>query len=434
MRRYFETALAGILLVGVVCAAQAQNAADDVASKPLLNTGVTGFIDASGLDDPQYVLSFVPVQRLMLEGARHALTKADVERAVAKTPVSLDRLLQLELLRQDGELYRLNYLLLTVDDQQMMYRACARYGQNLADAFRTHKAEFEGIASKYPNAALRPQLMFGLIAGVALDWRGLDLTTELGYRIQPPRHAKGGTYLIHSSEVGANLDFTGLYLDSETAPGSKMSFSTFGDGVSVPRLEGLPDALEGGLEKAMEDWQGVPDVYAALRSEYVTLLLLAIDDAGQVMNAVVSGADTDATLAKAILLPEDRRKAILGLLFATGYLHETDHRYVVGVPVLTEGDRLLVDATLKISREIMTDWLRANYPAMEKDLSGLSPMRNGLPFSLAFSEAWHYTFGFASKSLAESGFYANPRAKGNRYEGYVPLVWASSVLKAPGAP
>jgi hypothetical protein len=46
---------------------------------------------------------------------------------------------------------------------------------------------------------------------------------------------------------------------------------------------------------------------------------------------------------------------------------------------------------------------------------------------------WHYTFGSASKSLAESGFYANPRQKGNRYEGYVPLVWETSLLALPGA-
>jgi len=420
-------------LVGTACVAQAQSSVENPVNKPLLNTGVTGSIDASGLDDPQYVLSFVPVQRLMLDATQHPLTKAEVERAVAGTPVSLNQLLQLELLRPEGELYRLNYLVLTVEDQQTMYRTCARYGRSLADAFRAHQAEFDNLAKKYPNAALRPQLMFGLIAGVSLDWRGLDLTTELGYRIQPPRHARGGAYLIHSREAGADLDLTGLYLDSETAPGPKMSFSTFGDGASMPRLQGLPDALEEGLEKAMEDWQSLPDVYAALRSEYVTLLLLAIDDAGQVMNAVSSGGDTDTALAKAIPVSEDRRKASLGLLVATGYLREIEHRYVVGVPVLTAGDKSMVDATLKLSREIMTAWLRANYPAMEKELSGLSPMRNGLPFSLAFSEAWHYTFGFASKSLAESGFYANPRAKGNRYEGYVPLVWASSLIKGPGS-
>jgi len=279
MRNSLRIVLAIVLLVGAACGSRAQSSADSAPSKPLLYTGVTGSIDASGLDDPQYVLSFVPVQRLMLDATQHPLTQAEVERAVAGTPVSLSQLLQLELLRQEGQLYRLNYLLLTLADQKTMYRACARYGQSLADAYRAHQTEFDSLAKKYPNAALRPQLMFGLIAGVSLDWRGLDLTTELGYRVQPPRHAKGGDYLIHSSEAGADLDLTGLYLDSETAPGSKMSFSTFGDGASMPRLEGLPDVLDGGLEKAMEDWQKLPEVYAALRSQYVVLLLLAIDDA-----------------------------------------------------------------------------------------------------------------------------------------------------------
>jgi hypothetical protein len=431
MGTHVEWLLAIVFLLGPASVAQAQSPPENVASRSLLSTGVTGSINASGLDDPQYVLSFVPVQRLMLDAARRPLTKEDIQKAVLGTPVTLDHLLRLELLRKDQDAYRLNYLLLTVQDQEAMYRVSARYGQSLAEAFRAHIAEFDSIFSRYPNAPLRPQLMFDLIAGAALNWGGLDLTTQLGYRVKPPRHANGGVYLVHSAEVGAHLDFTGLCLDSQTAPGSKMSFSTFGDGVSLPRLQGLPDVFDG-LESAVEDWRNLPEVYAALRSEYITLLLLAIDDAGQVMNAVANGTDTDQGLAKAIPVTDDRRRAILRLLTAIGYLREADHRYLVGVPVLTERDKPLVEATLKLSREIMADWLKRNYPSMKDDFSGLSPMRNGLPFSLAFSEVWHYEFGFATKSLAESGFNANPRAPGNRYEGYIPLVWASSVLRTPG--
>ncbi|MGA2859948.1 MAG: hypothetical protein ABSE40_24020 [Candidatus Sulfotelmatobacter sp.] len=430
MRIHFEWMVASILLLGSGHTVQAQSSAENAASKPLISTSVTGFIKASGLDDPQYVLSFVPVQRLMLEATRRPLTREEIQKAIQETPVTLDRLLQLELLRtNDKDTYRLNYLLLTVEDRRTIYRVSARYGQSLADAFRAHRAEFDEIVSRYPNAALRPQLMFDLIAGAALNWGGLDLTTELGYRVQEPRHATGGVYLVHSDELGAQLDSTGLYLDSETGPGSKMSFSTFGDGLSSPRLQGLPDVFDG-LDSAIEDWRKLPDVYGALRSEYLQLLLLAIDDAGQAMNAVANGTDTDATLAKTLPLPEGRRIAILRLLTAIGYLRDTDHGYVVGVPALTERDKPLVDATLKLSRDIMTDWLRQNYAPVKNELSELSPMRNGLPFSLVFSEVWHYEFGFAAKSLAESGFYANPRAPGNRYEGYVPLVWASSLLKS----
>ncbi|HYX70505.1 MAG TPA: hypothetical protein VE825_15330 [Terriglobales bacterium] len=393
---------------------------------------MTGSISASGLNDPQYVLSFVPIQRLMLEAAQHPVSKAEVDKAVAGTPVSLNDLVRLELLRQDKDTFRLNYLVLTAPDQQTIYRVSVRYGQSLADAFRAHQAEFDAIFRRYPDAALRSQLMFDLIAGAALNWGGLDLTTELGYRIHPPRHANGDVYFVHSAERGAHLDFTGLYLDSETVPGSTMSFSTFGDGASSPRLQGLPDVFEG-VENATDDWRKMPEVYAALRSEYVTYVVLAMDDAGQVMNAVAHGTDTDAALAQALAISEERRKATIQLLTAIGYLRETDHRYSVGVPILTERDKALVDETLKLSRSIMTEWLRRNYASMKEELAGLSPMRQGVPFSLAFSEVWHYEFAFATKSLAESGFYANPRSQGNRYEGYVPLVWASPLLKMPGS-
>jgi hypothetical protein len=186
---------------------QAQNSAENVSSKPLISTGITGSINAPGLDDPQYVLAFLPVQRLTLQATRHPLSKEDIDEAVQGTPITLDRLLRLELLRKEGDIYRLNYLLLTREDQQTMYRVCAGYGQNLAEAFRSHRAEFNQIFSPYTNAGLRPQLMFGLIAGAALNWGGLDVTTELGYRVQPSRHANGSVYFVHSAEVGAQLDF-----------------------------------------------------------------------------------------------------------------------------------------------------------------------------------------------------------------------------------
>jgi hypothetical protein len=419
-----------MVLLGCGAATSAEGAAAGREPKPLITTGVTGSVRGSGLDDPQYLLSFVPIQRLMLKATQRTLTEEDVTRGVHGTPVGPADLLRLELLRQDRDGYRLNYLLLTVQDQQAIYRVSERYGESLADAFRARRAQFVEIAGRYPDADLRPQLMFGLVAGAALNWLGLDLTTELGLRVQPPRHADGGVYLVHSEEAGAGLDFTGLYLDSETAPGSTMSFTTFGDGGSLPRLQGLPDVFDG-LEGALDGWRALPDVYAALRSEYLALLLVAVDDAGQVMRAVADGAATDEAIARAVALPAERRTAILRLLGATGYLRAGGPPYRPGVVVLTERERPLAEAALTLSREIMTEWLRQNHASIKDELAGLSPMRNGLPFELAFSEVWHYELGFAAKRLAEDGFYANPRAPGGRYPGYVPLVWENAVLKGP---
>jgi hypothetical protein len=111
-----EWALAGILLLSPVV--QAQSSVPKAPDEPLMSTGVTGSIRASGLNDPQYVLSFVPIQRLILDATRHPLTIEEIEKGVQGTPVTLDHLLRLELLRKDGDKYWLNYLLLTVRDQQ----------------------------------------------------------------------------------------------------------------------------------------------------------------------------------------------------------------------------------------------------------------------------------------------------------------------------
>ncbi len=432
MRRFARSFLLPILLGFFAVPASAQSSLQSPDQKNLLSTGVTGSVGSSGLDDPQYVLSFVPVQRLMLTATQRPLKIEEIDSALEQTPVRSSHLLNLELLRKEGEVYRLNYLLLTAKDQEEMFRISQRLGESLANAFLAKKSEFDALAARYPNPALRPQLLFGLVAGAALNWGGLELTTELGYRVQAPRHANGNAYLVHSSEDGAHLDFTGLYFDSQTAPGSVLMFSTFGDGKSLPRLQGMPDVFDG-LEAAMENWKKLPDVYKALRNEYITLLLLAIDDAGRILNAVAQGADTQAAIAKSVEISDTRVKSMLALLSSIGYVRESSGHFSIDVPVLTERDKGLVDGVLALSREIMSAWLKQNYPAMQQQLSGLSPMRNGLPFTLVFSEVWHYEFGFAAKSLAESGFFANPRAKGNRHEGYVPLVWSSGLLKMPGS-
>jgi hypothetical protein len=428
MRNWLKYLLVSVLLGAAWGQATQPSEPSHDSGTPLLHTGVTGQITDSGVNDPQYVLSFVPVQRLMLVTVQHPLTHVEIRTRLRGTPISLDDLLRLNLLRQEGNSYRLNYLLLTVQDQKTMYSVCKRFGQSLGKAYQAHQTEFDQILKGYPNPNMRPQLLFDLVAGAALNWGGLDLTTEMGYRIKPPQHANGDVYFVHSKELGANLDFKGLYLDSETATGSTMSFSTFGDDDS--RLQGLPDVFDG-VDPATENWHNLPEVYGALRSEYITYILIALDDAGLVMNAVAHGADTDTALANTVSIPKNRLTATIRLLTATGYLKMIDQRYSAGVPVLTENDKPMVDETLLLSRKIMSDWLRQNYPVMQQELTNLSPMRNGVPFSLAFSEAWHYTFGFATKWLAETGFYADPHAQGNRYQGYMPLVWANSVLKGP---
>lgn len=395
--------------------------------RPLLTTGITGTITASGKDDPQYLLSFRPVQHLILEATRGPLDAEEAEATLESTPVSTEDLLRLDLLRREGGRLRLAYLVLTVEDQVSIHHAAERFGASLAEEFMARRAELQRLLERYPHEDLRPDLAFGLIAGMILNWEGLKLSTELGYRPDETLRPNGDRYLVHSAELGATPPSKGLYSGSHSYPGSVMSFSTFGDGPSIPRLRGVPDILTTPIERGLELLEDRPIEYAAARTEFITYIVPALDDAGAVMRALASGPAHRESILSRTDLNEGRLAATLGLLEAMGYVGEVGGSYEISVAVLTERDRALVEGILSLGRRILDGWLRESYPGMQADLAGLSPMKNGLPFQLVFSEVWHDVFGFATKVLAERGFYRDPRREGYAYDGYVPLVWESSL-------
>lgn len=389
----------------------------------VLNTGITGTVSSSGLENPQFVLSFPSVQELLLQAARGPVAEARVTTALRDTPVEIHHLLDLELLRPSSEGYRLNYLLLTIEDQTAIHNVAEGLGGALATAFLARQDEFDAIFARFAPAKLRHDVAFGLVAGFLLNWEGLALTTKLGYRVDAKEWPNGDRFLVHSSERGARLPSKGLYSGSHSFPGETVVFTTFGDGPSQPRVTGIPDVFFGPADAGLADLRDAPTVLAAVRGHYIAYMARAIEDAGLVMMALAAGPRTRDEIGARVGRPAALLDATIGILVGTGYVTERSGRYAASVVVLQPDHQTLVDETLNLGREILTDWLEANYETMERDLSGLSPMRNGLPFQLVFSEVWHDVFGFTSKILAERGFYADPYAD-DAFEGFVPIIWA----------
>lgn len=424
---------AGVLIAGLLVApAAGQEPPDSIRTAPascVISTGVTGRVTASGLGDPQYVLSFEPVQRLVLEASRDGVTIERAREALAGVPPSLRDLLELGLLREEGGTLRLGYLLMTVEDQRAVYRVAREYGRDLAAEFVERTASFSRILETRP-APDRDELLFGLVAGMVLNWEGLKVTAEAGYRATPGRGAL--PYLVHSTECGADLSTEGLYWGSHSFPGEAMTFSTFGDGESLPRVRGIPDALTIPVEAGMDRLEREPAVYAAVRNTLVAHLSVAMNEAGAVMRLLGRASRRPRpAIAERLAIPEQRLDAALGLLEATGYVARDGGDYRSAVPVLTEGDSAIVDRTVALGRQIITRWLDENYTPIRSELSGIPVMQSGIPYPLVFGEVWHYLFGFASSRLAESGFYLDPRAGGHGFRGYVPLVWASALYDPP---
>jgi hypothetical protein len=269
--------------------------------------------------------------------------------------------------------------------------------------------------------------MFGLVAGMLLNWEGLKLSTRLGYRAAPLRHPNGDEYLVHSAEPGARIPLEGLYWGSESWPTQQVTFTTFGDARSFPRNRGLPNVFDDVFDAGLQSMQNSPDSYAAVRQQLLTYLALSMDDMGKVMLALRKGPAMSDGLAARLEMPQDRFAAAERLLLSIGYVRLSGTTLHANVPVLSVADSALVEGALKLGRSILQEWLDSNVRSMRQNLAALSPMRSGLPFELAFSEVWHYVFGFTTKYLAESDFYANPRGPDSPRVGYIPLVWASSL-------
>lgn len=425
--RFYLVFLTVLVTLGPV-ASPAQTS--KASARPLMWTGIAGRIRATGLADPQYVLSFVPVQRLMLAAVQEPLTAQQIDTALANLPVMRADLIRLGLIRSDGQLFRLNYLLLTAGDALAIDQAGARYGASLANAFLARKPSFDRILENYQNATMRQELLFDLVAGVSMNWQGLRLTSELGFRAQPKPQPDGSSYFVHSQELGSGVSAMALYEDSETAEGATVSFTTFGDGESSPRLRGWPDVFDG-IDAAVRPWKIAPQLYEPLKQAYIQYTNLAFDDAGLITLFIADGATTDRALEARLPISAERRRASLLLLEACGYVTEKDGLLSVSAPLLETRDKPIADAVIALSRDIMTQWLRSNHSAIEASLQGLTPMRNGIPFTLVFSETWHAIFGHAAKVLAEDGYYWNPRGAASQYPGYVPLVWVNGIVPEP---
>ena len=363
----------------------------------------------------------------MLDAVAGPIGAAHIDSLLHGTPATRGDLVKLGILRTQGNEYAIAYLVLTADDQRAIYAAARTYGPSLARAYESHRAEFERLLAQYRRPDLRAELAFAMVAGMSMNWDGLTLTTERGYRVAPVRYPNGDAYLFHSNQPGAHNPADGLYSESHSLPGPQTTFTTFGDGPSIPRTHGIPDVFDGPAEDGLESLKGDPAVYGAVQGELLAYIEDAAADAGALMAVLADAPLTVPALRARVVLPGVRFNASLRFLEALGYVRKSGDTYDVAVPVLMPRDKPMLDSTLALSRRIMTEWLATNHGAMERDLAGLSSVRDGLPFAAPFSEVWHYVFGLAAKSLATGGFFADPRGPGRRDTGYVPLVWATSL-------
>lgn len=389
----------------------------------VLSTGVTGMITSRGLDNPQYVLSRKPVQRLILEIADNPISPDAARQRLSGGVVELQHLLDLDLLRVHNDVLHLNYLVLTRKDRARIRDVALIFGESLATAFQTRAGEFEALLADYEES-IHPDLAFVLVAGFILNWEGLHVTTELGFRAEARTWPNGDRYIVHSSEYGPDLPLRELYWGSHTYPGAVHSLTTLGDGPSHPRA-GLPDVIES-LASGLDGYGDVADLHGASVSLLLAYMVPALDHAASIMAATAQRPYSIDELAERIDIEREHLNATAAFLETAGYVaRDANDKLVAQIVVLTARDEVLVNTALDLGRGIIRDWLQTNYADTQRQLADLTPVRHGLPFELAFSEVWHDVFGIAARELARSGFMRDPYGPESQFDGFVPFVWES---------
>jgi len=395
-----------------------------------LALGVTGSSPSEPTRNPTTILHPPEVQRLILALAERPHSRAEVEAAVADQSFTVDDMVAVGLLREDAGTLWIDFNLLRIADQQRILDVSESMGRDLAAAFLKQRGELEALArGREQPGDLSAEFLYFVLGCFSLDWDGLDLTEERGWRLGAQRVIDGRAFTPWAKERGAEVSLKGLYWGSHNSSADGTTLTTFGDHHSLPRF-GLPDLLWSNSTsfRGFEDLEEEEKVAAQMLAAYEQDVMA---DVGRVMMELGKEALDAGTLGEITEISESKLGRILAFLEAAEYVESHGEVWQATALVLQPEDAATVDTMVARGREIMLEWHEANYDHLREALSDLTPIRNGVPFERVYTEIWHFIFGFANRTLVEEGLFADPYGEDRRYQGFLPLVWDSGLAQAP---
>ena len=395
-----------------------------------LSVGVTGSTPSEPTRNPTAILRPPEVQRLILAIAERPHSRAEVEAVVADQFFTIDDMVAVGLLREDAGTVWIDFNLLRIADQQRILEVSESMGRDLAAAFLNQRGELEAIAAgREQPGELSAEFLYVVLGCFSLDWDGLDLTEERGWRLGAQRVIDGHEFTPWAKERGAEVSLQGLYWGSHNISTGGTTVTTFGDHHSLPRF-GLPDLLwrNSTSFRGFEELDKEEKVAAQMLAAYEKDVMA---DVGRVMMELGKEALNTGALGERTGIEESKLGRILAFLEAAEYVEARDEVWQATVLVLRPEDATKVDAMVARGREIMLEWHEANYDRLRETLSDLTPIRNGVPFERVYTEIWHFVFGFANKTLVEEGMFADPYGEERRFQGFIPLVWDTGLAQAP---
>ncbi len=404
------------LLIAVPCLSV------DASEPRLLTTGITGSLSSTGMANPNVVMRPIEVQRLLLEIAAEPQDRQHAEQVLEDCDVTVEDLLALGLLRDEHGQLLINFSLLTLRDQSEIVRVASAHAAALAEGFLDHRREIEALLeTRTLHDVPAADYAYILIGCFSLDWDGLRYTDDPRFRAGATHRTGDDAYTPWARERGDAVSLRGLFWGSHNASKGGINLTTFGDHYALPRA-GFPDltwALDIGFDHLPDQGSSGPRM-----TEVVYRFLDQIHDAvGKVMLSLGDGPKSAGELAAAAHVDLETMTALLALLEEIDYIGVEGSNLHATIPVLNQADTKMARSILAIGREVIREWHEEHYDQLAADLSGLSPVKSGVPYNVVYTEVWHFVFGLANQKLIEAGLLSDPYSATRRHKGFIPVIW-----------
>jgi hypothetical protein len=380
--------------------------------------------------NPAHALSLLKIQQLLLEVAQSPRDRKFVEESLKETEFSVQDILDMGLLKEQDSQCVLGFSLFTQDDQRRLREICKNFAEDLAETYYKRYAEYQEILNAYPQKKIdTPALAYVLIGCFSLDWDGLRVTRELGYRPSTPPENAPFIGWADDRRAKEFREKKGLYWGSHNEYlNNGMAFTTFGDHSSLLRY-GFPDIAwqmirSIRLLKAHEDIQSVLGRIGR-RALYEEMLI----PLGDIMMELRNGKRSEEEIRDATGIESGPLEDLLTILENLEYVWKVSDGYEVRIPVFSPNDQSFIHKLIITSREMLTSWLKQNFTRLKSELSDLSAYKYGQPLEATFYKIWHEIFGAANRILVEKGMFFDPYGGSRKYEGYLPVVWHMSVAR-----
>ncbi|MFW5713310.1 MAG: hypothetical protein ACOCYU_01430 [Brevefilum sp.] len=398
-------------------------------SKKLLSFGITGTVSpATPLNrNPTYLLSIHDVQKLLVETAQEPKTRKAIQEALSDADVSLEDLAKSGLLKQAGEHYRISFVLFLKEDLKTIKSVTGDLAHDLAQAYLQQRGEFSSLLARSTNLNNAiDALAYILIGCFSLDWDGLQITSELGYRTESQPTDLGDHYLTWAEER-QNEAVRALYWGSHNDYFPECVLTSFGDHCALPRTT-FPD-LAWRMEHSLYDLNISSEVEYRLVQAFSPFVSDFAELIGELMLSLAEGDRSLEDLAESLGEEPGEILVKVDLLKSLNWVEgNTTSGYRPAIPAIPLSDKDLVEEVLTQSGKILMQWLPEHIDELKDRLSDITPHKYGLTFEETFTQVWHYLFGLTNKHLVKAGFFADPYSPDRQFQGFIPAVWHPDVI------